>query len=263
MSAAEPAGSAGAAGSTGPAGSADPVSPVSPVDPVGAERSRGAAWRGARRLARHQLLLAGCLVRWLLRRGPHGRRAGDRAFGYARAESPLFWIMLTVSVVETVALALLIPWPLVHAILLALGLWGTFLAVELRLSCVVRPHLVGADGSLRLRYGALVDISVPAEQVSDVRVNRRFRSGGPLAVDPESGTADLAVAGQTTLTVELTAPLTFHRPLGRPVTARLIHCHADDPGALAKTWHASAGASGATARERVDETRRPSEEVVQ
>lgn len=198
-----------------------------------------AAWRVTRRLARHELVLLGCLARWLLRRGPHGAGPGERAFGYAAAQFAVFWIMLTVSVVETVALALLIPWPLVHAVLLVFGVWGTLFAVELHISCVVRPHLVGADGSLRLRYGALVDIRIPAELVADVRVNRRFRSGGLLVVDPVAESADLAVAGQTTVTVELTAPVTFHRPLGRTATARLIHCHADTPEPFVATWRAA------------------------
>ncbi|GAA3861229.1 hypothetical protein [Streptomyces sedi] len=197
--------------------------------------------RVVRRLVVHEFVLVGCLPRWLARRGPHGLEPGDRAFGYTGAQSAMFWIMLTVSIVETVALALIIPWPLVHLVLLVLGIWGTLFAVEFQLSCVTRPHLVGADGSLRLRYGALVDIPLPAPLVREVRVNRRFREGGLLRLDAGSGTADLAVAGQTSLTVELSAPVTFRRPLGREATARVIHCHADDAAAFAAHWRAARG----------------------
>ncbi|SOD63808.1 hypothetical protein SAMN06297387_112168 [Streptomyces zhaozhouensis] len=197
------------------------------------------AARVVRRLVVHELVLFGCLLRWLARRGPHGLEAGDRAFGYVAGQAAVFWIMLTVSVVETVVLALIIPWPLVHLVLLVLGIWGTLFAVEFQLSCVTRPHLVGVDGSLRLRYGALVDIPLPAPLVREVRVDRRFRDGGLLKVDAESGTVDLGVAGQTSLTVELSAPVTFRRPLGREATARVIHCHADDAAAFAAHWRAA------------------------
>lgn len=45
------------------------------------------------------------------------------------------------------------------------------------------------------------------------------------------GTVDLVVGGQTTVTVELTEPVTFLRSLGVPAQARVLRFHADDPRA--------------------------------
>lgn len=137
---------------------------------------------------------------------------------------------LFVCVVETVALGFLIPWPVVHAVTLVLDIWGCYFVLALHASCVVRPHVIGADGSLRLRYGALLDIRIPADRIAAVRQERRFPEGRLGAVD-ENGVADLAVAGQTTVTVELTEPIGYIRALGRPAEARVFRFYAEDPRA--------------------------------
>ncbi len=62
------------------------------------------------------------------------------------------------------------------------------------------------DGSLRLRYGALLDIRIPADRIASVRLDRQFPSGKLAAVN-KNGVADMAVAGQKTITVEFTEPV--------------------------------------------------------
>ncbi len=155
-------------------------------------------------------------------------RAGDTAVPYASGQSALMYGFLFVCVVETVALADLIPWPLLHTITLVLDLWGVYFVIALHASCVVRPHVIGADGSLRLRYGVLLDIRVPAGQIAAVRVDRRFPESKLAAVDA-NGVAELAVASQVTVTVELREPVVFVRPLGRSARAHSFRFHADDP----------------------------------
>jgi hypothetical protein len=184
--------------------------------------------RPVRRLVRHELVLWTSLLRWIARRPPHGVGEGDAAVGYAGGQSVAAYVLLFVSVVETVALAYLIPWRLVHTALLILDLWGVFFILALQASCVVRPHVVGADGSLRVRYGALIDIRVPADRIASVRQDRRFPEGHLLQLR-EDGTLDLILASQTTVTVELTEPVTFLRPLGKPAQARTLRIYADDP----------------------------------
>jgi hypothetical protein len=39
-------------------------------------------------------------------------------------------------------------------------------------SFVVRPHVIHADGALRLRYGALLDIRIPAQDIAAVAAIR-------------------------------------------------------------------------------------------
>ncbi|MDX2848874.1 hypothetical protein PV342_10450 [Streptomyces sp. PA03-3a] len=198
---------------------------------------RAAAWTAvrdtvpapARRLIRHELALSVSLVRWIARR-PHGVGEGAAPVPYTGAQTATMYGFLFVSVVETVVLALVVPWPVVHAVTLVLDVWGCFFVLALHAACVVRTHVVGADGSLRLRYGALVDIRVPAGRIAAARVDRRF-PGGRLVTLAGDGTVDLVVGGQTTVTVELTEPVTFLRPLGAPVEARVLRFHADDPRA--------------------------------
>ncbi|MFD6424787.1 hypothetical protein [Streptomyces sp. NPDC060198] len=198
-----------------------------------------------RRLAGRQTALAGGLRRWATRRGPQGVGEGDHPVPYAPAQAATMYGLLFVSVVETVALAVVIPWPAVHAVVLVLDLWGCCFLLALHASCVVGPHVIGADGSLRLRYGALLDIRVPADRVASVRLERRFPGGRPAAVDG-NGTADIAVGGQTTVTVELTEPLRYTRIMGGHAEARAFRFYADDPVSAVAALRASGGSRAGT-----------------
>lgn len=190
----------------------------------------------AQRLLRHEWALLASLVRWITGR-PHGVAQGDTAVAYAGGQTLSMSLTLFASVTETVVLALLIPWPLAHLVLLLLGLWGVFLVLGIHAACVTRPHVLRADGSLRVRYGALVDIHVPAERIVSLRLERRHPEGSLLSVN-ESGegngqpVVDLVVGGQTSVTALLDRPVTFARPLGRIVQARTIRFSADDPSPL-------------------------------
>ncbi|MGW8985631.1 hypothetical protein ACWGQ9_23585 [Streptomyces parvus] len=182
-----------------------------------------------RRLIVHEFRALHSLGLWSARRR-HRIPEGARPFSYTEPQTGIMWAFLFVSVVETVVLALVIPWPLVHAIVLVVDVYGIVIILALHAAAVTRPHLVEADGSLRLRYGALFDLRVPADAIASARVERRFPDGGLVRVD-EDGTLDLAVGSQTTVTVELTGPVEFVRPLGRRGSARTLRFHADDPRA--------------------------------
>ncbi|MEV7896518.1 hypothetical protein AB0O63_20135, partial [Streptomyces cyaneofuscatus] len=106
-----------------------------------------------RRLTVHELRALHSLGVWAVRRR-HRIPEGALPFSYTEPQTGTMWAFFFASVLETVVLALVIPWPLVHLILLVVGVYGTVLIVALHAACVTRPHVVGADGSLRLRYGA-------------------------------------------------------------------------------------------------------------
>ncbi|MFJ4779086.1 hypothetical protein [Streptomyces sp. NPDC088762] len=216
-----------------------------------AARAGGAApreaWRAAvrtvvpvqvRRLVRHELRAAASLGWWVLRR-KHGVRDGDLTAGYTGPQTAMMYGMLFVSVIETVVLALLIPWPAVHRVVLVVDLYGILLVLALHAACVARPHVVRTDGSLRIRYGALFDLVVPPEAVASVRVDRRYPEGRLVTVS-EDGVLDLIVGSQTTVTLELARPLAFTRPLGARGEARTIRFHADDPRALVSALRGAA-----------------------
>ncbi|MGW7694758.1 hypothetical protein ACWGMA_39015 [Streptomyces asiaticus] len=181
----------------------------------------------ARRLLRHEARALHSLGLWVLRRR-HQVPEGALAVAYTGPQTAMMYGMIFVSVIETVGLALVIPWPVVHAILLVIDVYGVVLILALHASCVVRPHVVGSDGSLRIRYGALFDLRVPAATIATARVDRRYPDGRRVRLGPD-GVLDLAVGSQTTVTVELTEPVPFVRPLGRQGVARTLRFHADDP----------------------------------
>ncbi|MFG2225088.1 hypothetical protein [Streptomyces sp. NPDC048644] len=186
--------------------------------------------RVARRLLLNELRAAASLGRWVLR-GKHGVRPGDLAAAYTGPQTAMMYGLLFVSLIETVGLAFLIPWPTVHRVVLVLDLYGVLLVLALHAACVTRPHVVRPDGSLRIRYGALFDLSVPPDAVASVRVDRRYPEGRLVSLSDE-GVLDLIVGSQTSVTLELNRPLPFTRPLGARGEARTIRFHADDPRAL-------------------------------
>ncbi|MFI7176935.1 MULTISPECIES: hypothetical protein [Streptomyces] len=208
-----------------------------------AERARGAGRRAAcraavgavvpvqvRRLVLHELRATAALGRWVVRRR-HGVRPGDLAAPYTGPQTAMMYGMLFVSVIETVGLAVLIPWPAVHRVVLVLDVYGILLVLALHAACVTRPHVVRPDGSLRIRYGALFDLVVPADAVASARVDRRYPEGRLVTLS-EDGVLDLVVGSQTTVTLELNRPLAFTRPLGATGEARTVRFHADDPRTL-------------------------------
>jgi hypothetical protein len=182
------------------------------------------------RLMIHEFRLYTSILRLLTGRWRHGVREGDIAVRYASGGAGLLLALVYLSVIETVVLAFLIPWPLVREITLALDVWGVLFLFGLFASFVVRPHVIGADGSLRLRSGALLDIRIPGQDIAAVRVER-WAARGKKGVIDDDGCADLSQGGQTTVTVDLDRPVTFTRPLGKQARARVFRFYAADPAA--------------------------------
>ncbi|MFG2596568.1 hypothetical protein [Streptomyces sp. NPDC048462] len=184
---------------------------------------------GVRRLFAHELRALHSLGLWVLRRR-HAVPESALAVPYTGPQTAMMYGLVFVSVVETVMLALLIPWPAVHRIMLFVDVYGVLLILAMHAACVTRPHVVDSDGSLRIRYGVLFDLRIPAASIASARVERRYPEGRLVQLGPD-GVLDLAVGSQTTVTVELTAPLGFVRPLGGRGQAGTVRFHADDPRA--------------------------------
>jgi hypothetical protein len=178
----------------------------------------------------HEFSLFASTLRLLTGRWRQGVRDGDMAVPYASGGAALLLVFAYACAVETVVLAFVIPWPVVRDIALVLDVWGVYFIIALFASCVVRPHVIHPDGSLRLRYGALLDIRIPAQEITAVRVERRSARGKLAAVDAD-GCAALSMGGQTTVTVQLARPVAFTRPLGKPACARTVRFYAADPAA--------------------------------
>ncbi|MFH8236308.1 hypothetical protein [Streptomyces sp. NPDC018321] len=180
-------------------------------------------------MVRHELWLLVSLWLWAARR-THGAVAGGSVFGYARGQGAMMFGFAFVCVIESVMMSLLLrDWPAVHHAVLVLDVYTVVIVVGLHAASVVRPHVLDpAAGSLRIRRAVHVDVRIPLERIVSVR--RELRTTHERA----EGELDLAVGSQTSVTIELTEPVTHVAFFGRRRQVRVVRCHADDPGALVR-----------------------------
>lgn len=178
-----------------------------------------------RRIVGHELRLLVSLGLWaLLRR--NGVGPGARAFGHARDQAAMMYGFAFVCVVETVGMSYLLrDLPAVHAVVLVLDVYTVLFVLGLHAAAVVRPHVLGG-GSLRLRQGGHVDVTVPLGLIEDVRYELLFTHPA------KEGELNLAVGSQTSLTLRLREPVDVPKLLGGDRSVHTLRCHADDARAL-------------------------------
>ncbi|GAA3010443.1 hypothetical protein GCM10020229_22630 [Kitasatospora albolonga] len=212
------------------------------------EGGRAGALRVLRRLALFDL--RGMQSLWLLaRRRRHGVPPGATAVPYEREERGTLLVLLFVVVVEGIATELLLrgvgapEW--LRGLLLVLDVYGVLAVAAIGAARVTRPHVVsGTD--LRIRSGAFFDLRVPLALVSAVRTELNFNE--EKAVSVADGRCAVSAGSRTNLVVELAAPVTVTRPLGRPAEADRVHFFADDPVTAAAALRARLGQAAPTAR---------------
>ncbi|MHC5904531.1 hypothetical protein ACVNF4_11585 [Streptomyces sp. S6] len=171
-----------------------------------------------RALARHQGRMWADLARWTGR-----RRTGEgRRLAYMRGQGAMTAGIAFVCVVETVGMAAwLWEYPVVHWVMSAFDVYTLALVLGLHASCVVRPHLLTED-ALRVRHGGHVDLRLPHDRIAGVRRETRFSH------TEANGELNLAVGGQTSITLELTEPVVHRGMLGQGREVRVVRFHADD-----------------------------------
>ncbi len=172
------------------------------------------------------------LVRLLARRSDVP--AGAEPVPYVGGVALLLWGFTTVSVIELVALHLVIPWE--DDVRLAadvLGIWSVVWCLGLTGCHYVYPHLATADGlELRLQRHRPA-VTVPWDAVGAVRVRERsVESGRALQVD--DGVLAVPVDKRTTLELVLTRPLAV---TVRGVTTEVheVRVHVDESREAART----------------------------
>jgi hypothetical protein len=179
------------------------------------------------RLIGHELRLMYSLVLRVARRRD-GVGPDDRAFGHARDQAALMYGFTFVCAVETVVMAVLFRnWPAVHAVLLVVDVYTVLFMLGLQAASVTRPHVLSAD-TLRLRQAGHVDLRIPLERIASVRYELLFTH------EKQDEVLDLKIAGQTSVTLELSEPVTYTGLLGRERPVRTVRVHADDARAFAK-----------------------------
>ncbi|MEU6411263.1 hypothetical protein [Microbispora sp. NPDC046933] len=160
------------------------------------------------------------------------------AVSYSREQTPTMAALLFVLVLETVGADLLLrrfglP-DLPRLVILVLDAASALGVLGVMVSCARRPHTVSPDG-LRLRYGRLFSLDVPAELIASARIDRRYDERKLVRLS--DGELALAVSSQTNMVAELREPIEVPRPR-RPWRAvhtaaavRRVRFFADDPAA--------------------------------
>ncbi|QWF84640.1 hypothetical protein [Amycolatopsis sp. CA-230715] len=176
---------------------------------------------------------------WWVRGRKRGVGARDVALGHSRDRVPMMLALAGVVAVETAAVGLLVPWPIVHvldalALLQILGFIAT---------AVTRPHVL-RPGELLLRSGPLIELRVPLHWVTAVRVARKDHSG--RSVELTGDELALPVGNQTDVAVELSTPVAVP---GTDDTATVVRFRADEPRAAADAIRSALSARADAGRE--------------
>jgi hypothetical protein len=187
------------------------------------------------RLCRHAVLLEiaiwRCLGRWVARRPDAPPDAVQIA--YAQLVGPVLWLWIFGSVVEVVALELVLrsidaTWAeVVRLPLLVAGVWGALWMLGLAASYRVRRHLLLPD-RLVLRDGPRARVEVPLAAVEHVRLAEHEWEGMLRSVHDEDGLLLVGPGNRTNVELTLAGPtgLAAH---DRPRTATTVGLWADDP----------------------------------
>ncbi|MEE6260320.1 hypothetical protein [Plantactinospora sonchi] len=162
----------------------------------------------------------------------HGVPRGGTAVPYTGAQTGMTTVLLIVMVIELVAVEILLrglgaPVAL-RTLLVVVEAYGILTVLAVVAAIVTRPHVITPD-EVRIRYGAFFDLRVPRHLVGEARRIRRYDESGTIRVTGEQ--LAVAVGAQTNLLLELTAPMTAVRPLGRRAEVRTVRFFADDPAA--------------------------------
>jgi hypothetical protein len=171
------------------------------------------------------------LARWVLRRPDV--RPDEKAFAYRGPLVAPLLAFFVVSLLEVVALEVLVPWSgpweRLRLPLLVVGVWGTLLMLSVLAALTVHPHVVGPSG-LRVRNGTSLDIRLRWDAVTGARQVRTSRDGKTVQVDGD--TLHVQVSRQTTVEITLARPVTVTLSRGRTAEITALRLHADDAAAL-------------------------------
>ncbi|MCZ4611651.1 hypothetical protein O3S80_49485 [Streptomyces sp. Lzd4kr] len=177
-------------------------------------------------LVRHELRLLASIGLWVARR--RHRTGGGAAFGYSRGQGPMMLGFGFVIVIESIMMSVLLRnHPAVQRAWFTVDVYTLVLIVGMHAASVVRPHVLD-DDILRVRRAAHVDLRIPLEKIA--RARRELRT----THERTEGELNLAIGSQTTVTLELTAPVAHFTFLGRRQDIRLVRFHADDADGLVK-----------------------------
>ena len=183
----------------------------------------------ATRLVRAEVTIYRSLWLWAARR-IDGNSPGVHPIGYARGALGLPLAFGVVTLVEVVALHLLVPWALARTILLLASVYSLLWLLGFVAARITHPHLLSGT-QLLLRQGAHTVATLDSNAITRAARTRRYRTTTPTETD---GHLHLPCQDGTNIDLHLTAPVTAHLPgllarQRRRVTVTEISLHVDDP----------------------------------
>lgn len=185
-----------------------------------------------RALANERRLWAG-LFRWISRR-PEQLGSGAETFSYADALTPIMAAFIIGSMVEIVAVHLVLPWRIAQYIALVLGVYGLLWMVAMLAGIRVHPHVTTPSG-LRIRHGTMFDQTIPWAGVASVHTRlHSLNQGSRIQVDRDKSRATLhvTVSQQTNIDITLRNPIDVVMPNGTVERIDDVRMYADDAKAL-------------------------------
>lgn len=161
------------------------------------------------------------------------------AVPYAQLAAPVIWIFVVVSAIEVVVVHILLhPWPIVRWIAFVAGVWSLIWMIGMLASYRVRPHWLD-ETELRIRCGAVAEISVPLAMIAGVSLQERDLGSSTrvsqLDTDDSGTWCGIGVSGRTNVQLRLTQPVTIHRPglfATGTVSVDSVGCWVDEPRAV-------------------------------
>jgi hypothetical protein len=188
-------------------------------------------------LAKHALIfefnIYKSLVRWLLRRP--SIPTGYEPVGYAQMATPMLALWIFGSALELPLVHVLVPWHGLRITLLLIGVWGLLWMLGVLAGLRSYPHLFGTD-TLRVRNGALHDITIPWKAIAKVTTRDRSLPSSMWVLQPEETEhgihLNVAVSGRVNVHLALAEPLALRTRKGVMVVAG-VSLWVDEPRVVA------------------------------
>lgn len=159
--------------------------------------------------------------------------AGVAFFGYTKGVMAVPVAIVMVSLVELVAVHLLVPWQWLRIVLLISSIWGVLFVAGFFAARIVNPHLVSHD-DLTLRWGLQTVLSTP---LSNVVSAGRHANHAATQPDVEGNRLILTQFQSTNVMLRFAEPVVTEAPVPkkhRPVDVRVteVQLFVDEPGAF-------------------------------
>jgi hypothetical protein len=164
----------------------------------------------------------------------------DVPLPYADRIGVMLWTTVGLGVLESAVVHLLVPWPTLRWLLLALSVYGLLWVVGLACSLRQHPHVL-RDGELLLRFAHLRTTRVPLAGL--VTARRDVRTGHRHNVERLGVTLSLSVAGETSVELVFDPPVEVE-VRGHAERHARVRFFADDPRAAVRVL----GERGVSAR---------------